>query len=778
MGRIRVPRWLAPRRRRLAGGAIAAVVVVLAVLAIVDPFAASPSSGAGVMDNAYPTSTATVTEQTISSQTSVSATLGYAGSFNVTIPSGTSASTLSDAQSTISTDETKVADDESALVDAKRDATPTNASTLLAATAAVRTDETALDVAKAQLTSDESLSCPASSTATVTTAVSGSSPSSGDTGDNGTDDTGDTPAGNTGTGSTPSGNTGTGEKPQAETGDSNVPSGDSGGAASAPSAETGSVDQTSATAATLLGTVDPDGASTTYSFEYGTSANYGETTAPGDAGSGTSDEAIATTLSGLTPGATYHYRLVATNSDGTDYGQDATFTTNAAPVATTGAATTVSATSEALAGTVEPNGSDTSYYFEWGPSSAFGHTTPVTDAGAGTSASSVSATISGLKPGTTYDFALVATSALGTSTGTTTTFQSGASSCVAERAVIRTDEDALTEARDSLALDKLGENSSVTTAQQTLASDQATLASARQALSEDQSQAQNPNSTFTELPAIGKVITRGQPVYSLNGDPVPLLYGSTTMYRALFLGVSAGPDVAELNANLAALGFGRGIATSDAFTSATESAVAAWQRSLGVAATGTVALGDVVVEPGPIQVDTVPVATGAPADAGTAVLSATSTTREVTIDLDASAQGDVKVGDPVTVTLPDNSTTPGVVSSVGTVATAPAASAGNTGQAPTITVEVTLTDPKATGDLDQAPVEVAITNASVSGAFVVPVNALVALSSGGYALEEIERSGAHQLVAVSLGLFDDADGLVQVQGAGVAAGQKIVVPNT
>jgi peptidoglycan hydrolase-like protein with peptidoglycan-binding domain len=262
---------------------------------------------------------------------------------------------------------------------------------------------------------------------------------------------------------------------------------------------------------------------------------------------------------------------------------------------------------------------------------------------------------------------------------------------------------------------------------------------------------------------------------------VPLLYGTTTMYRALYLGVSDGPDVAELQQNLIALGFGSGITASEHFSAATVADVEAWQRSLGLAPTGVVALGDVVVEPGPIEVDTVPVSDGAAASAGTSVLTATSTTREVTISLDASQQSEVKVGDPVTVTLPNNSTTPGVVSSVGTIATAPPSSGGgNTGggSSPTINVEVTLSNPKATGDLDQAPVTVAITNGSVNNALVVPVDALLALANGGYALEEIEPSGSHQLVPVSLGLFDDADGLVQVSGSGVAAGQKIVVPNT
>jgi peptidoglycan hydrolase-like protein with peptidoglycan-binding domain len=527
-----------------------------------------------------------------------------------------------------------------------------------------------------------------------------------------------------------------------------------------------------------MGSVDPDGSDTRYYFEYGTSPNFGETTTTEDAGSGTLDVAVSANLTGLTPDATYFYRLVATNSYGPDYGQSSTFTTNAAPTTTTGTATTVSATSESLAGTVDPNGSDTSYYFEWGTTAAFGHKTPVTDAGAGTTSASVSGTITGLKPDTTYDFALVATSALGTSTGETVTFQAAASSCVAERTVVEEDESALTEAKDALAVDRLDGGSSVTTDEETLSTDEASLTAAQQALTEAKGQAANPNTTFTSLPAVGKVITRGESVYSLGGQPVVLFYGTTTPYRALYLGVSDGPDVTELQQNLIALGFGSGITASDHFSAATEAAVKSWQRSLGVPATGIVALGDLVVEPGPIEVDTVTPTNGAAATAGSAVLTATSTTREVTIDLDADEQSEVKVGDPVTVTLPDNSTTPGVVSSVGTVATTPSSS-GNTGTStPTITVEVTLTDPKATGNLDEAPVTVAITNASVPNALVVPVDALLALSAGGYALEEVGANGSHQLVPVSLGLFDDAAGNVQVTGSGVHVGQKIVIPNT
>jgi hypothetical protein len=149
----------------------------------------------------------------------------------------------------------------------------------------------------------------------------------------------------------------------------------------------------------------------------------------------------------------------------------------------------------------------------------------------------------------------------------------------------------------------------------------------------------------------------------------------------------------------------------------------------------------------------------------------------VTIDLNADQQGEVAVGDKVMITLPNNQTTPGTVTSVGTVATTPSGG-GSGNSSPTITVLVVPDDPTATGNLDQAPVQVSITTGSAKNAFVVPVNALLALSGGGYALEVVSPNGVHSLERVTLGLFDDADGLVQVSGPGVTAGQHIVVPAT
>ena len=117
------------------------------------------------------------------------------------------------------------------------------------------------------------------------------------------------------------------------------------------------------------------------------------------------------------------------------------------------------------------------------------------------------------------------------------------------------------------------------------------------------------------------------------------------------------------------------------------------------------------------------------------------------------------------------------MTSVGTVATTPSGS-GDSGSSPTITVLVTPDDPTATGDLDQAPVQVSITTGSAKDALVVPVDALLALAGGGYGLEVVTPKGAHSYEPVSLGLFDDAAGVVQVSGPGVAAGQRIVIPGS
>jgi hypothetical protein len=305
--------------------------------------------------------------------------------------------------------------------------------------------------------------------------------------------------------------------------------------------------------------------------------------------------------------------------------------------------------------------------------------------------------------------------------------------------------------------------------------------------------------TYTKLPEAGQVISQGRVLYRVNDRPVVLLHGSTPAYRTLSAGAS-GPDVAELNADLVALGYATSAQLHPrpaSFGPASTTAVNKLQAAVGLPRTGTLALGQAVFEPTAVRVTTLSAQLGGRAQTGETVMQGTSTTRQVQVALDASQQTSMAVGDKVSITLPNNQITPGVVSLVATVATCPSSSGsggsrsdsaapgtdscsgGNSGSiAPTLTVDVTFSDPAATGSWDQAPVQVGVTTASVPDALVVPVTALLARSGGGYAVEVAGAGGGSHLVGVSLGLFDDADGLVQVTGSGLAAGQKVVVPST
>jgi peptidoglycan hydrolase-like protein with peptidoglycan-binding domain len=307
--------------------------------------------------------------------------------------------------------------------------------------------------------------------------------------------------------------------------------------------------------------------------------------------------------------------------------------------------------------------------------------------------------------------------------------------------------------------------------------------------------------TYTKLPAAGQVISQGHVLYRVNDSPVVLLDGSTPAYRTLSVGAS-GPDVEELNADLVALGYATRAQLSPKsafFGSVTTTAVMKLQAALRVTQNGTLTLGQVVFQPSAVRITSVSAPLGGSAEAGETVMQGTSTIRQVQVGLSASEQTSMQVGDKVSITLPNNRTTPGVVSSVGAVATCPSSSStgssgsgsssavpgtdtcsssGSGSSTPTITVDVIPSHPAATGTWDQAPVQVGITTASVPNALVVPVTALLAQSGGGYAVEVVAAGARNHLVPVSLGLFDDAEGLVQVTASALAAGQEVVVAST
>jgi hypothetical protein len=281
--------------------------------------------------------------------------------------------------------------------------------------------------------------------------------------------------------------------------------------------------------------------------------------------------------------------------------------------------------------------------------------------------------------------------------------------------------------------------------------------------------------TLTWLPSPGRVIRQGQALYRTdNGSPVALLYGSVPDWRTLGEGVT-GQDVSQLNHDLVTLGYtdrANIVALGwDYYSWETAYGVQQVEEHLGVSyPSGALTLGQVVFEPEALRVTRVTGSLGGPASGP--VLAATSNRHVVTIPLDVSGPSEVKAGDAVTVTLPDGTTTPGVVSSVGAVATITSSQQGPT---TTIPVRVTLTDPRAERTLDQAPVTVNITTASSGGpVLAVPVTALMAQASGGYRVEVVSPGNTRRWVPATPGIFDDANGLVQVTG-NLTPGERVVV---
>jgi hypothetical protein len=195
---------------------------------------------------------------------------------------------------------------------------------------------------------------------------------------------------------------------------------------SAPIVSTGSATNITATGMQLNGSVNPNSSATTYHFDYGTTTGYGQLTSTQNAGSGGASVPVNAVLSGLTPGTLYHFRLVATNSVGPASGSDASALTGGSsappPTVTTTPAASPTMTGAQLNGIVNPNGFSTTCHFEYGPTVGYGVTTPAKDVGAGLSAVTVSAAVSGLTVGTMYHYRLVAQNSGGTAHGVDATF--------------------------------------------------------------------------------------------------------------------------------------------------------------------------------------------------------------------------------------------------------------------------------------------------------------------------------------------------------------------
>ncbi len=279
----------------------------------------------------------------------------------------------------------------------------------------------------------------------------------------------------------------------------------------------------------------------------------------------------------------------------------------------------------------------------------------------------------------------------------------------------------------------------------------------------------NGAGVVTFLPVVGQVIDVGKSMYRVDDRPAAIVMrGFVPMWRDLSVGVDPGVDVQQLRGNLLELGFGVGKLDGDErrYTTATAAAVRAWQRSVGAVENGKVRLGDVWFSDARVRVSSAPGQVGAAA-AGP-VLVVTSLQQRVTASLDTTHLDLAVLGREVGLTWPDGSSTSATLTGVSAAARH---AAGDGGDASKATVAVDVTPGAQVPYPDGTPVKVILT-ASRETSLAVPIDAIVAVAGGGFAVEVVTDTGSKRLVPVTLG--HAADGWVAVTGE-VGDGMSVVV---
>ena len=348
----------------------------------------------------------------------------------------------------------------------------------------------------------------------------------------------------------------------------------------------------------------------------------------------------------------------------------------------------------------------------------------------------------------------------------------------------------------------------------------------------------NSGGIITSLPETGTVVTRGDTLYRVDDQAVPVFYGTTPLFRPLDEPGLVGRDVRVIADNLSALGYAIGAqpavgsripqqqsgqgpdqqghaeqgssgsakqasndathsssngtsgaagpgggakqksSTNDApkyavvhegdavLTPALMDAIARWQQDIGLSSTGTLRADSVAILRGAsrvaVLVSTVGQQTGGP------VLTVSSRDKVVTVPMNATDVGAINVDDKVTVTLPDATQVPGTVTEVSHTVTKEKSAGSAGGATQKRDVIVTLDDAAAAKELDHATVRVGFTSETRKDVLAVPVDALLALAEGGYALQKANG----KLVPVKTGLF--AKGMVEISGDGVRPGMRVV----
>lgn len=295
----------------------------------------------------------------------------------------------------------------------------------------------------------------------------------------------------------------------------------------------------------------------------------------------------------------------------------------------------------------------------------------------------------------------------------------------------------------------------------------------------------------TQLPEPGTQISAGAQLYQVGDDPAYLMRGATPAWRDFEDGMSNGQDVQQLEQSLKDLGYFAD-EPDERFDAQTISAIRNWQDAVGLTRSGRLQLGRIIFAPADLRVGTLSTRVGDRVTLDTSLFSVSSMQQVVDANVSLAQQDLAEKGREVTIQLPDGSTTPGTISSVGTPvergagngqdsqADGQGSQANQAGPAAgnkerILPITVTPSDPEATSTLQEASVTVALPSQTRENVLTVPVNALLALTPTQFGVEIAREDGSFSQIPVETGLF--AAGRVEVSGDDLAEGQHVVVPS-
>ncbi len=275
----------------------------------------------------------------------------------------------------------------------------------------------------------------------------------------------------------------------------------------------------------------------------------------------------------------------------------------------------------------------------------------------------------------------------------------------------------------------------------------------------------------TALPTPGATVKLGEALFAVDNQSVFVMYGGLPAWRSFETGMADGPDITALEESLTTLGYFDGEANAT-FDWLTRAAIKRWQKATGQEQSGSIPLGRIEFTAGEVRVSELSAAVGDRIGPGSPLVAVTETTKVVNVDLRLADQQLAAVGVKVTIDLPDGAHTGGTVASVGV----PTEKDGSNGRTDVvIPVSIALDDPAATGALQQASVTVRFPSELRENVLSVPVGALLALDGDRFGVEAVGADGATTRIPVTTGLF--AAGRVEISGAGVREGRKVVVPS-